>query len=116
VCHVDTSIRCIAIERLHGKTVPCKNIFLSNFYQRPAIGNTTPRFIEKVSRERVQDDVDAFTVCYFHDLGSERCGSRREDVFWWDPEGRGQEVSFFVRAYRCEYLKAVFRWQLKRIN
>ena len=90
---VQGSERGIPIERLHGKAASIQDILLADLDHGSAVRNDTPRLVQQVASQRVQDHIHALAARTGQNLLREGLRARREDSFLGDAELGLQEVS-----------------------
>lgn len=98
--HVEASIGRIARKWLHGQCVPVDVVLLTQLDHSTAFGNASPRSIEKISRQGVEDDIDAVAVGQLSDTALELGIARAEYVVLWYAEVVHQKLLLDVLSHR----------------
>jgi hypothetical protein len=106
VTHVEATIRGIAAERFHAQALAIKHVSFAELDHCTFGSDATPRFIQQVSCQRVQDCINAIAVCSCHDLSSKRDITRVENVIGRDASVLNQEATLLLTATGSEYFCA----------
>jgi hypothetical protein len=84
--NVYAAVGAISQERPQIKPARSFKIALAQLNHGAILGDASPRFVQKLSRERIQNNIDAFAGRLAHDTREKRDVSRVEDAVTWNAD------------------------------